>query len=599
MLIKDIKKYIKFLTAALPCIGLVTLASCRSDEDFYRGSEFYADSSIDFTGKIDNSLKRSTRALTNPPEYVSNAIFGKNNFYVEINMDTTINGETQTLAKTGTYFIPTGMAGLLEHKDTSKDNPKPNWYNPLDPHYFWSWTVPWMDDYSSTGGEEETPGGEITDPDDLGSRAEGDGDTGEPTTPPADDNTNNPLASSIRYTIKSTAAEDINSEKFPNGAILENFIGTKTGPLNYKNNGKDVELQYKHLVSKIRVEKFVLIDAYGNAQTQVAGTLSFINMPNSFVFYPHPDGTNGTTEDGAPIAVTDFSTADINSVTLSFGLYQPDPDEEEPPVELYVCPEIDFSKVQYKVDITYPEKYAARGSYWGDFSNLNFERIPDTDYDQPGEEPTEPSDPNDPNAPVYPADKTILHAGEMMLFTLQVKEIGGSGISCTLSPWATGETNPANHHSHPGIYSDTEAKQLVDAGTNATLWETLYEQFGDGTMGDTEDIPAHLRNKKIFKLYRDGLINGMSFPVGDGYVLDGMGYMITFTPTSSNSSKVTLGRMRDIHIQVPGEPTLMIYVDVNGDVWWEDPKTGEMLPTNHSLTETSQTLDLANLSMKE
>lgn len=599
MLIKNIKKYITLIVTGMPALILTLTVSCRSDEDFSGGIEYQGNGVLDFTGKVNNDNNSSTRALTNPPEYVQNAIFGKNNFYIEMDMDTTINDVTETIVKHGEYIVPTGMAGLLEHKNTTEENPKLNWNNPLSPHYFWSWTVPWMDDYSSSS----TPDGENPD----GNTDEGEttpGEDGDETQTRADEHagdngsdtpsegTNNPYANKIRYVINSTVASDItNNVEWPNGSILENFIGTTTGPLDYKTNGKDVELQYKHLVSKIRMEKFVLIDAYGNAQTQVAGTLSFINMPNAFDFYPHPDGTvEGIEKNSAPIAVTDFSTADMNSVQLSFALYQPDPAEDEPPVELYVCPEIDFSKVLYKVDITYPEKYANRGSYWGDFGNLNFERIPDTDYDNPGE---------DPDAAGYPADKTILHAGEMMLFTLQVKEIGGSGISCTLSPWATGEDNAANHHSHPGIYSDTEAKQLADANGNAETLEALFELFGSGYTDDNENDPHHDLHLGIIRLYRDVTLSGMSFPVGKDYILDGMGYMITLTPTSSNPSKVTLGRMRDIHIRVPGEPEYMIYVDEQGRVWWEDPKTGEMLITTHALDNDSQTLDLANLTFPQ
>ncbi|MCH5223160.1 MAG: hypothetical protein J1E82_03895, partial [Muribaculaceae bacterium] len=601
------------LTAAI-------FSSCMNDNLGDNPNYSSSNPTLNFSATVlEGSDDADTRALTQTPFNIEAAAF-PGNFYIEIwdpSLPFSDDGDSQDppvdpgddgipLSKENpqieTYFVPTGgNGGMLQFQGEKIDTP--NWCNIDDDHYFWSWTVPWEDP-------------EPQEPDNGDNGNSGDsGNTGE--TPPDnpgtrdDENSGNveseyvPTYEPIKVTLKDTYMDQyeyVDSKWVPkedcweNGRVLEQFIGAKSGPYDFRHNGPEVPLQFHHLVSKISLRSLMFYGSDGSEHDEFSADIMFINMPTEFTFYPHPNHTDeegkiieetkvdGVEKDGAPIVVTNFDSADPNG-GLMFAFTNPTPlpeetmpwdDQSELRDQFYICPDIDFSKVQYKVTLyQVADKYVNRGEYWGDFSSIVFERAPGTDYDNP-------KDPDNPDS--YVDDSRILHAGEVMYFDLIVKQSGGGGTSIVVDVWRN-RTRPALHYPHPGAYTDGQIKDL--AGTSMT-WAAKYELYGDGFF-DGQNTPAtpnyatgHLG---VFHVYGDVSVGNTTTMSGDAnYVIDGMGYNVTFEPTSTTETVVTIPKMIDVYITING---YSIYIDSEGNVFQYNESTNSYMPTGSQIDLTS------------
>lgn len=325
-------------------------------------------------------------------------------------------------------------------------------------------------------------------------------------------------------------------EKYRNNDIYETLIGTKRGPVDYYHNGKYVELTYKHLVSKIVIKRLTLYMSDGSIQHDVKGNITFFGMPHEAVFYPHPAG------DGAPVVNTIFdSYGELTYHISSNNLFED---------VLYVCPEIDFSQLGFYIDITddrYKE-YGDHGDYYGSFKNVQFIREPGVDFDSPNGR-----------------DDTVLHAGEMMELNIELYPGFGPGMTVHIRDWSTARSGDAVHHSNRGIYTNSDASSFQK---NAD-WENLYELYGSD---------QKFNGKDEFKIYDNVIVDSNTFPVGPGYIFNGMGHLLTM---KSSSNKITIGDVRDIYI-TDGKTT--IYIDADGVIWSmtarnvKDKKIGELKP---------------------
>ena len=424
-----------------------------------------------------------------------------------------------------TYRIPTGQEGRLAIKGSAESAFQ--WHGLTSDHYFWGWTMPWETIENQTWSR------------------------------PAENVAGNYGAGLEPQTLtffNSGEDDDDSYEKYKNNDIYETLIGTKRGPVDYYHNGQYVSLIFKHLVSKIVVKRLTLFLSDGSIQNDVKGNITFLGMPDQATFYPHPD------DDGEPVVITTPKrdgelTYHIKSDPLSYDY-------------LYVCPEIDFSQIGFYINITDEryKDYGDHGDYYGSFKNIEFIREAGTDFDQ-GD------------------DETILHAGEMMELNIELYPGLGPGMSVHIKDWSTERSGDAVHHSHPGIYTDSEASSF----TKTADWDNLYELYGDGVY-ETGD--------KQFNMYDNVTVDSNTFPVGKGYIVNGMGHLITM---KSSSNRVTVGNVRDVYIS-DGNTT--IYIDKEGNIWSLtnrnalDKKIGKLPPftgdnylyqinlTNGSVTQT-------------
>lgn len=600
---------IKIYRDVLICGAVVAslgFSSCRQDDlmNYYDNRDVLP--SLSFKAIVKDDYKRDTRALSQTPEIIqANDFPGK--FYIETfapnyNEEHPNYDEEKKNPQFGTYIVPTnGSGGMLSYDGPVGDPNKPNWVDIDEAHYFWAWNVPWMEpatftpgsgDGSGDSGDDsgQGEGGDDNSGDEVGSRA-GDDPSAEPGDPGDQPGVNTPYSPSsapLTLTLQNTVVDEYNFNdstwnegSWSNGRVLETFIGAKSGPYDFRHNGPEVPLQFRHLMSKISLRSLKFVAASGNTLENLKANITFVNMPTTFTFYPHPsqddferlkDTNPYIRPDGAPIVVTDFTSADPKG-GLTFAYTDPEKDIDLTPDQsipwrdkFYICPEIDFSKLEFYV-IILDDRYNKRGEYWGDFSTVAFERNQGMDYDSPTDSDGNPID-----------DTTVLHAGETMYFDLLVKESGGGGNRIYVQPWSERDNGPTKHYPHRGIYGKGDADDLASANADQS-WQTKFELYGDGfTDGsDSPDIPEMPDHIGIFRMYGDvSRSNGvMSFPVGAGYVLNGMGYTMEFNPTSETWD-ITIGNMVDIYIKV-GEYT--IYIDPNGVIYQYDASANKYMPT--------------------
>lgn len=642
---------IKYTGIVLGASGALLLSACQQEILNNGPGNFYSgDPLLEFKGMINDTPGASSRALTQTPVNVEPNEFD-GFFYIQVNDPDYHNPdkpewEGQNLSTFGQYKVPpTGNGGVLEFKGEQED--KPNWYTIDDDHYFWSWTLPWTEAKATKGVEFLTWGDDV-DPETgivkATSRADdidddGDDNNGDPNDPNDPDDPNDtpsftPVdpyqylnARPIRVKLRDTSAKEFNYRvdtikdeegkvirvekdstwidgSWGNGYFLEKFVGAKSGPYDFRHNGVEVPLQFRHLMSKISLRSLLFQKADGSTDEDIQANITFINMPTEFTLYPHPTQEDYDKEhptnpyiqvDGPPIVVTNLESANPNG-GIMYGFTNPidmlaelHPDEKvQYRDKFYICPEVDFSKVSFKVEFL-DGYHMSKGEYYGDFASVVFEREPGTDYDNPYLD----AEGNRVN------DATILHAGETMYFDMIVKEYGGGGYSIYVRGWSTRPQQTAKHYTHRGIYVEGEATELI--GTSST-WENKFDLYGDGFLDGqneppTPSNPGHLG---VFHQYNDlDMGNRTSFNLDKNYVLNGMGHLLKFTPGNTTTTTLTIGKMFDVWLEMNG---YTVFIDEEGWICTYNEETGKYERNGQQLNldadKDTFTIDLATGTIK-
>lgn len=472
---KVLKSYIFLLIAIGFFCGLI---SCKEDNLELKDTRLSLTANLLTPQNISTRGELTVRNITNSEFNIP--------FYVEMECD----GKTNF----GVYEVKEGMEAQLSSKNTSTSL---NWFSPTDNHTFYSWTMPWTAD---TYTPKENP------------------------------------QTKISFNQYDAMYEGLGHNRNNNCRILETFIGAKTGPVNYRDNGEYVELQYQHLVSKIRVNSLLLIKSDGTTDKSVTGTMTFLGMPQTATFNRRPE------DGGAPIVIANDGSSDPKDVTYNLGNTS----------VFYVCPNVDYSTLEFKIHLN--DGKSDEGDYYGNFSNVRFNREEHTGWDEGKSE-------------------KVLYAGEIMNLNITLTQGHGVGVTTTIIGWDVESTKTGSSYSHPGIYSSSQAQTVSDTfSKNPPSDEEIDEIFG--LYGDV------INGNKEFPVYEDIQLNQGSFNLGKEYTLNGMGHTLTMTPNSSTPHKVRVGNCRDIYI-TDGEFT--VYIDANGFIYTvnEDgslKETGNQLP---------------------
>lgn len=489
--------------------------SCQTDLSY---PEAAGPNEVVFSGKVGDMAALKTRFDT---AYINSTLYDTN-FYIEQTVDFPTGSETQF----GIYKVPSGYEGRLTSID---EDQALQWQDLSSLHTFYSWTLPWDLDF----------------------------------TPDTDD------VSSIPVTFYSSSDESGYAE-YKNNEILEKFIGAKSGPYSYENNGKYVDFTFNHLVSKIKIGTFQLIEANGSIQKNLKADITFIGMPSDATFYPHPeDGSAPYVEPGEAEENTGVIFYIANDVASDY---------------FYICPEIDFRQINYQVKLRNEEYVnAAIDIYYGTFDNVVFQRTAGTDYDQGEGE-----------------DDTILHAGEMMTLNITLIPGIGPGLAVTIDKWSTEDFDKDSkddetlYHAEPGMYSDSEVKGLVDlfSGMDNNNFcerlnemERLMELYG-------EEVDMDGIMQKVLYLYENVTINSNIFPIYKEYLLNGMGHVITMNTNygngngffGGNTTYFNIGPVRDVYLSNP-QGTVRLYIDPDGWVYTYNANTNAYTKSEYQLTE--------------
>lgn len=472
--------------------------------------------------------------------YVAHTPWDKD-FYIQLNT-TDDNGNPQV--DYGVYVVPSAYEGRLMSKDPEKAL---DWKNLTKDHTFYSWTVPWM---------------ETADNDNNGaSKAEGYIPSEEP----------------LDVTFYDSS-EETGFNIYKNNAVLEGLIGAKSEPYSYTRHGKYVDLTFFHLVSRIRVEGMMLIQTDGSVQKELQADMTFVGMPTGAKLYPHPTAgdESGAPVDSRPYVGKPWVASPDEGVT--YFIHNVAGEEDL----FYICPEVDFSTIDYQIRIT-SEDYEHMDIYYGTFDDVVFERTSGWAHDQGVDD--------EGNV----IDDKILHAGEEMRINLVLIPGIGPGLKIIISDWSTDKSLESQYHPHQGFYSESEINQLMDLlyGFNADSYnnppeelELLFEMYGYEKDG-----------KKYFPLFNNLTIyknNAISniFPIPPGYIIDGMGHTVTlktnegsYWGNEGSAKYFNIGGIcRDIYFSDEnGNNT--IYIDPEGYVWVTDEETGQLRKTANQLPE--------------
>lgn len=548
---------LKRLYFTLTALVMILLAgSCRED---YVGPfpDSDGEGRILFGASLQEGPRLSTRAESegNPgldSVYVAHTPWNQD-FYIQLN--TVENGSPVT--RYGVYGVPSAYEGRLDPKEGSEPL---NWQNLNEKHTFYAWTVPWMS--TATG-----------DASGAGQGASGAAEKENSGTFPADayyTPSEEPLPV---YFYNSSEQYGFNLNK--NNSIYEGFIGAKSGSYSYNEHGKYVDLTFHHLVSKIRIDNLILLKTDGSIQKYLKADMTFVGMPIKATFYPHPKPSD--VESGAP----------ANWRPYVGGPYIESPDtgvtyfiQNEANVEdiFYVCPEVDFSDIDYQIKIT-TEGYETLQTYYGTFKDVVFKRTSGWGYDRGDDETGDDQ------------DSRILHAGEEMHLDIVLIPGNGPGLKVIIEDWSTDKPVESQYHPHQGFYSDAELQDLLDLmfklnsstyGQPSEELDLLFDMYGyTGEDG-----------KKYFPLYenvtpkKNGNTSNI-FPIPPGYIIDGMGHTVTLKTNTGNywdegtSNYFNVGgECRDIYFSDEnGENT--IYIDKEGYIWVT--QNGRLVPTENQL----------------
>lgn len=507
------------------------MAACQTDTD--DSAMKMPGDPIEFGAVVYETDEVRTRALDSV--YIASDPFDMD-FYIQLCCR---KSSDKTISEIGTYVVPSGYGGRL----ASKPNYDQLEWNDLDsPHTFYAWNIPWNDSQTYTENDKYAP-------DDASTITNG-------------------------INIHFYPSSGLNGYKdYKNNAIYENFIGTKSDTYSYREHGKYVELVFHHLVSKIKIGSFVLIKSDNSVQENLKADITFVGMPTEAIFYPHH------TDDGRPRVEGIY---DDNEKWKDDGVTYYVENERNID-EFYICPEIDFSKIDFKVQLK-NEGYESFDTYYGTFDNVEFERKGE-DYDSK-----------------EGGDEKILHAGEMMTLNITLIPGVGPGLALIIEDWSTKPDRESQYHPRQGIYSDEEVKEMhgVFAGQKSYGNEEakddakrLFEMYGS----EERDIYEDGEFEMVFPLYDNVDIRGANdaniFPIPEGCVLDGMGHTITLKSNYGSNGDFggyfyyfNVGPVRDVYLT---DGTYTIYIDKDGYVWVEDlDKPGDYKKTVNQLTKLAE-----------
>lgn len=454
-----LNKNISLLTILI--VALTLLISCK--EDGALKNEVI--SPLKFLGIVETDDELSTRALA-----------AENITYEEFPTPIYIKMQAGETEKSGVYEVKSGYDGRLASKEESDEL---NWIDSDSGHTFFGWTMPWKIDDNIISEEPET----------------------------------------VYFTESYYENLGFKKEEYYNCAILEKFIGTKEGPIDYRHNGEYVELQFQHLVSKIYISNINLTTNDGSAFQNVSGEMTIYHLPNKGYFYRQP-------EDGkAPYVLNPSFKDEVLEEDFSDVTYN-----VAEGAALYICPKVNFKDLQFKISLTWPPQHSSEGDYYGDFSSVKFIRHPNTDeWDKDKTEE-------------YAS--TTLYAGEMIYLNLTLRQGNVTGVTANIGKWSDKNSGISSNYPHPGIYTDV---QLADLLLNGKSFEDLYSIYGEDENSD-----------KVFHIYNDLDFTGNNLEIPEGYILDGMGHTITV----SSLDNLHYENVRDIYIT---DGTTTIYIDSNGD----------------------------------
>lgn len=483
---------------------------------------------LKFGAWLRQSERVSSRADGLDSAYITTDPFNMD-FYIQLNCEDP-DAPDGNFVEYGTYVIPSGYEGQLWAK---KGTQELNWHSLTAKHTFYAWNLTW--DPATTDATTLTPWSE--------------------------NSSFNPLtANPIPVYFYNSEGEE-GYAMFRNNSYLENFVGAKTPPFVYKTHGKYVDMTFYHLASRINVENFVLIETSGAIQENLKANITFINMPTAATFYPNPAS-------GRPCIADPVANEDVG--LTYYILNSPNPNEKD---IFYVCPEIDFSQIDYKIQLT-SESYADYDTYYGNFDQVEFVRTSGWGYDNP-----------DKN------DSKILHAGEEMTLNITLIPGKGPGLSIIISDWSTDKPSDSQYHTYPGIYTEAELNELrnlflslMSPDDTATLdkLKQLFELYG-----------VTVDDLKYFMLYDNLTLTGNEaniFPVWKEYILDGLGHTITMKTNTGNywgtgnKPYFNTGPVRDIYFTDPSG-TYTIYIDKDGYIWVKNPETGQLEITSNHLED--------------
>ena len=405
------KRYFNYILFAATLVLTLALSGCQADDFDSLGDLAGDQAQVKFGYSFNEDRGVLTKAGTPGLDsiYVEYPSW-KQNFYIQLN---TTKGD-ETITKYGVYGVPSGQSGML----TSKEGYTPlNWENLNNKHTFYSWTIPWM------------------------------------TTKPADGSDNGDDGETEYYTPSDAtfevpfynSSEKEGYDDYNNNAVYEGFIGAKSESFSYAEHGKYVELSYHHLVSKIVIESLIMINTDGSIEKNLAADMTFIGMPVKATFYPHPkDGD----ESGAPANWRPY-VGEPYEVSVDKGVTYFIDNEPQFDDVFYVCPEVDFSQIDYQIKLNSAE-YADYSTYYGTFDDVVFEREPGWGYDRPGDNEEDP------------ADSKILHAGEEMRLNIVLIPGVGPGLKVIIRRWSTDKPMDSQYHPHQGFYTEAEINQMMD-----------------------------------------------------------------------------------------------------------------------------------------
>lgn len=629
----------RFRAGAL-AVGLAAVSwSCMNEERVDLPASLSAEP-FAFEAVLDNGNSIATRFGEKLP--ITPTDFGETVFYIYERGSEKKNDVVSPRAELRPYWLASGTLGQLDitpyhgseeclfptwASGIAKEAWELNWFAADTEHRFWSWTWPLAEpNYEQMGAEyakvklpsdpEVTPGSQVIifyDSDFPLKETE----TATPDDAPEVDET--PLTP---------------QQAWRNGEALERLVGTKTDRAYvFNQHGRYVPLTYKHLVSKIILGNFWLRDNTGAMQKDLAARITFYGLPKRAMFYPYPntkDTAEGETDQAAapyviidhsdpygtekaPTVLTPEEEAAVpfdayklgqyltfyilnkgRSLDNTGGSFVPDEERYEGHDMFYICPEVDFNRLEYKVEfVEYNEKtntyvphsrYGIRGGYFGDFKNVEFKRQELT------------SDVDEEGNPIY--KETIdhtLHAGEVMVLNMTVYEKSGPGVGVWIRNWDNEKLKSATHHLHKGIYSDAEAAAVRTAFGSADASYNERKKHAAELYGEWEQVEHEdgtVTEELVIRMYSDISIACVSsdpnyashfyyylydLTTADklNVVLDGMGYTLSFVDSYASHEPheyFRIGNVRDLYI-TNGVST--IYIDSEGYICRLNEETGK------------------------
>lgn len=311
---------------------------------------------------------------------------------------------------------------------------------------------------------------------------------------------------------------------------LEYFVGaTSTLQALTDGTGKKVSIMFRRQVCKVVFQKFTHKNASQSSTdegTALNGPLEIIfpNLPrqatfNMNEFHEQEQVTTGWSDRKNYVTLHPVEDGEYG-VSMTWEKVQTNKDKEEEETEHPALKNPEIKQALYLIPFVFWDNSSGKAEDQSGFFIVKYDGKTYTG-NITGQNYTDDGKVEDKANQLYPAHRCVLNV------TLQDGPVQGGGDGSIIVGWSTVGEEITQHPPVPGIYSQEDAKKLLEALKSGKSENIPVSFYREETITDASGTEKTVQVIRLFKNIDWSEVTDTELTIPDGFVLMGQGYNVT------------------------------------------------------------------------